>query len=229
MTASGTRQQPPGPPHRLRRRYVLRPGFQWKYTAFAVVSVFIVSELMTLLLFSVLHHQARTRTLAPAAATAWENTIVLVLSGAAFALVLGLVFGGWAILATHRVCGPLFVVESFLKDLARGRFPNRRPLRKKDEFKSFYDSFWDTLYAIKARSRRHLTAVDEAIEITRTLKNADNDARLQALKDLAMRLEAVRDELSQALGDDVQTSPPEPHRQKDIEAQSTPELANVAD
>ncbi len=196
----------------------------------AVVSVFIVSELMALVLFAVLHYQARARIISPGSATAWENTIAILASGAGFALVLGIVFGVWAIFSTHRICGPLYVVEGALRELARGRFPHRRPLRKKDEFKAFYDVFWDTVYAVKARSRRHYSAVGEALEITRTLKDADEVARLQGLKDLVMRLEAVRDELGQGLGEEAQESlfGSAPQGESQVRGTQSPVCAEVA-
>ena len=42
---------------------------------------------------------------------------------------------------THRISGPLNVIEQHIDDLLKGEKPELRDLRKKDEFKDFYDKF----------------------------------------------------------------------------------------
>ena len=44
---------------RRRRTYVINPSFQWKYTLITVATVFILSGFLTVVLFNVLHQQAR--------------------------------------------------------------------------------------------------------------------------------------------------------------------------
>jgi len=187
------------PPNRFRRKYIIKPGFQWKYTALAVVSVFVVSELLTLILFGVLYNQARARLIEPGGSSPWENTAVLVLSAAAFASVTALLVGLFTALATHRICGPLYVMEGFLKHLKEGRYPKQRPLRKRDEFKEFYENFWDTVNTLRLRTRSQVATLNETLDIARSVKDASIDARLAALKDLAARIEALRDDIAGSL------------------------------
>jgi hypothetical protein len=62
-----------------------------------------------------------------------------------------IVFG---IIVTHRVAGPLFVMNRYLKLLGEGRIPTTRPLRKKDELQEFYSN----LLAVIEFVRRQATA-----------------------------------------------------------------------
>ena len=70
-----------------------------------------------------------------------EVPLVVIGFGVAFSLVTAGTLGVWSFIVSHRICGPLFVIERFIGELASGRFPKLRPLRQKDEFKSFYASF----------------------------------------------------------------------------------------
>ncbi len=170
--------------HRRQMRLV-NPAFQWKYTASVVLGAFFVYTLMSLMLFWVLHQQARARTLNPIATNAWENTSVIVIAAAAFAVVLAIALGAWSFIMTHRICGPLFVMERYLGELAAGRFPKRRPLRKKDEFKEFYNEFWRAMDAVKARERSHLEAMNRLLNTAQSAAQADDEERQGGLQRLA--------------------------------------------
>ncbi len=52
---------------------------------------------------------------------------------------------------THRISGPIFVMSNYMKELAEGKWPNPRPLRDRDELKSFYYQFGETVKALKDR------------------------------------------------------------------------------
>lgn len=42
---------------------------------------------------------------------------------------------------THKIAGPLYVMQKYMNELKNGRNPTIRPLRKRDELKAFYDDF----------------------------------------------------------------------------------------
>ncbi|MFC1669421.1 hypothetical protein ACFL20_03460 [Spirochaetota bacterium] len=52
---------------------------------------------------------------------------------------------------THRISGPIYVMSNYMKDIIEGSDFVFRPLRKKDEFKDFYQLFQDMVQKIRER------------------------------------------------------------------------------
>jgi hypothetical protein len=120
-----------------RRNYLVRPAFQLRFAVSAGLTVFLASSMISFGLYTALHQQARQRMMQPDTYTAEVPLVVL-----GFALLLAAVtagaFAGWCILFTHRICGPLVVMDRYLNELAEGRFPEVRFLRKRDELKDLF-------------------------------------------------------------------------------------------
>ncbi|NOT00693.1 MAG: hypothetical protein HOP29_08705 [Phycisphaerales bacterium] len=190
----------PAAARRTRRNFLVSPSFQWRYVGIAVAGVFVISELMTLLLFSLLHQQAKARAFGPGVGHAWENTLVMILAAFSFAAVMGLAFGVWTVFVTHRIAGPLYVVEQHLRELGQGRFPRRRDLRRKDEFKAFYDTFWWAMESVRARHNEQLSAMAKLVELASSAHDGTDDARRRALSMIASDLDGLRWEIIRDLG-----------------------------
>jgi signal transduction histidine kinase len=186
-----------------RRNYLISPAFQRKYTGLVVVGVFLASALMSIVQFGILFQQARARVLTPAAPYAWQATLVMTLSAVAFAAVIALVFGFWSIKLTHRIGGPLFVMKGYLEELAKGRYPERRPLRKRDEFKDLYESLWQAIDTLRARGQSELEAVSEALDTARAAVDADDDECRDALGRVATQLESLRRDITKVMGQEL--------------------------
>jgi hypothetical protein len=87
----------------------------------------------------------------------------LILASVVFLVVIqGIVLFFILILKTHRIAGPIFVMSMYMRQIVDGKIPDTlRPLRKKDEFKSFYDLFGqmvETMRAAKKGSGAKITA-----------------------------------------------------------------------
>src|SRR5262245_38755540 len=117
-----------------RKQYLINPGFQWKVAGTIAVAVFLFSILISITLYGTLHQQARLRAANPVTYSA-DVTSVMICFGLGFAAITAGGVGLWSILMTHRVCGPMYVMKRYLLELAGGRLPSLRPLRKRDEFK----------------------------------------------------------------------------------------------
>jgi hypothetical protein len=110
---------------------------------------------------------------------------VLVAIGLLSAAALGLV----GFLMTHRVAGPIHVMGHFLGQLAGGRYPPRRALRRHDELKAFYARFVEALDAMKERDARAVAAMEGAAERMRAaLSRAPELAPALAALELEARL-----------------------------------------
>lgn len=185
-----------------RRKYVINPTFQWKYTALVVMGVFVITTFMSSALYSVLHEQARSSILGhtnPREITVWQNTPVVLLAAMAFAALLALVFGIWTIMFTHRLSGPIFVMENLLREVAEGRIPKRRALRKKDEFKDLYDAIWRVIDVMQSEKRTELAKLTETLNIAQTGATTDSS---KTLKTISAQIEAMCKETAGALGEE---------------------------
>lgn len=179
---------------------ILKPAFQWKYTVATVVLVFCVSLIVSAEAYGILYHQARSQALYQPAVTGGEMVGSLVLLAAVLASIPALALGLWSIIVTHRMCGPLFVLERYLSELIDGRFPKRRPLRKKDEFKDFYEVFWQAMHTLEHAKRSDLNTVTEIRDLARLAAQADDESRKSAVEVIHTRSETFCAETARALG-----------------------------
>lgn len=202
IQANDESDKPRGAGGHKRRLYLINPAFQWKYTIAIVLSVLIVSSFMSVILFGVLNDQARARVLDPMSATGWRITATILISGATFSAIMAGALGIWALFVTHRISGPMFVLNRNLEILAKGRFPTHRPLRKKDEFKEIHETFWRAVRAIQNRKKADLTALGDILRATKEVATVEDSDRPSALAALAVRVETMRDETARALGAD---------------------------
>ena len=166
------------------QRYIVNPSIQWRYTVTAVFGVFVVSAFVSVLLYGVLFDQARTRTLYGATAAATDTAFTIVTASIAFATVPAIACGLWAIVMTHRLCGPIRVLESNLRELATGRFPKHRSLRKKDNFRDVYAVFWQVVDTFKTSGSEQLTELDGLRNTARRAISGTGDVRA-ALESIA--------------------------------------------
>lgn len=210
-----------------RRNYVINAAFQWKYTGSVVLGVFLVSSLLSIVLFGVLHQQARARLVNPAASHPWENALTIVLSAVAFATVMAAALGLWSFFVTHRISGPIFVMQRYLGELAAGRFPTARPLRKKDEFKEFFGELWRTIDALKAAKQADLAALTEVLNMARSAVDADSEDCRRTLDALTARLETLREEAADTLGEEFDTLPAAPPKDRGSVSKHTGAFAGL--
>ncbi len=192
------------------RNYFIKPALQGKYLAMVVVSVFLTSTLMSFTLFGLLNQQARARALYMAPSNTWENTYTMLLFAGAYAVVLAVAFGLWSVIITHRIGGPLYVIEGYLAELTAGRFPRMRTLRKRDELKELHEAFGKAVEAMKAKRQSELATLTEALNTATSAVNADEEGREGALLSISAQLEDVCDMLKGSLGVKSEKAPSRP-------------------
>ncbi len=192
---------------RRKRSHIINPLFQWKYTILIGGSVFFVSMFMSVILFGALDAQLRARLVDPNASRMWEVTLVMVLSAIAFSALTAGAIGFWSIFITHRVAGPMFVLERYLREISAGRLPKVRALRKKDEFKELHDTFRKTVDTLGNRHRADLATFSETLAIARSCAGQGEDAQRRALEQIACRMEGLRAQAAKILGEQLDEPP----------------------
>lgn len=182
-----------------RRKYVVDAAFQWKYILTITAGVFVVSATMSSGLYGLLHHQARLRSINPETYST-EVTSVIILCALAFSVVTAIAVGIWCLIATHRICGPLFVLERYLVELSKGRIPRPRALRRKDEFKGLYETFSRATDSLRERKQAELTELSDMLAAAKAAAGADDDDRKLALESICNHLEWLRNAVRESLG-----------------------------
>lgn len=140
-----------------RRPRIVDPGLQLKYSIIIALFGTIISlTFCSLLYFQSLETQNEAAEVcgidaAGHFATRGATITRYMVTATAMVSLFLIVFG---IIVTHRVAGPLFVMNRYLKALGEGQIPTTRPLRKKDELQEFYSN----LLVVIESLRRQATA-----------------------------------------------------------------------
>lgn len=200
MSTTQSDGKPAKRPRGRRWNYFIKPAFQGKYLALVVVSVFLASACMSFVLFGVLHQQARSRLLHLAESSTWENTYAILMFAGAYTAIMAAAFGVWSVILTHRMGGPMHVIEGYLAELTAGRFPRMRALRKRDEFREFYESFQNAIGAIKRGKQAELTRLTEALKTAKSAMESDSDRPKESLQSIARQLDDLCRTLRLELG-----------------------------
>jgi len=148
-----------------RTHYVVDRRFQFKYTAFIVAIGAVIALICALFILKA--WQENTELLAISQAIAneinrRESTKVFWMVGVFVLLeVVGLFF--WGVVVTHRIAGPLFIIDRYLGALRSGFYPDMRPLRRSDELRQFFDSFSSTVDLLRERESEDIEAIAAAL------------------------------------------------------------------
>lgn len=169
--------------------------------------VFLVSSVISVGVFAALHQQARLRNADPLQAFGSVAPLLLTFAVGCAALTAGGV-GLWSILVTHRLCGPVFVMERYLRELKNGHLPTLRGLRKHDELKELYRTLGDAVESLRGRAKAELAIVCDALELVRNGVSAGEDGKRQCLLLLTPQLEKLRLDFVGLLNDEVKKSEP---------------------
>jgi hypothetical protein len=152
------------PSHPGRRTYLIDRGFQLKYSVFLGAVGGVVSLLFGGMVY--LAHQDAFRMVREGTALAAEldqarMTLVWLTLGTAVLMTGSLALFG--ILLTHRVAGPIYVMNHYLGVISTGRFPKMRPLRKNDELKHFFDGLQSTVEFLRSREVSDAELLEQAL------------------------------------------------------------------
>ena len=186
-----------------RRRYLINPAFQWKFAVWIMLDVFVACLFVGVLLAVLQEEQLRAQILNPQSSRSGAMAVMLGAFALGFATIAAAGFGLWSIMVTHRLCGPLYVIEECLNELHAGRFPKWRALRKKDEFKEFYAHFWRAIHSLKDMKQADRDALTGILQSLRSAADADEIARQDMLKNVELRIASLRNEAARALGEDA--------------------------
>lgn len=190
---------------KCRKQYVVNAAFQWKCCATIAVVIFFASSIISCVLYGILHQQARMRLIHAATYTAEVPWVIFAFAMGLAALTAGGV-GLWSIFMTHRICGPLSLLRRHVDELAQGRLPKVRPLRRKDEFKDLFVAFGRAVSSLNACKRAELSTLTKVLDIARSAINGDENQRKDALVAVASHVEPLRNMVEAAFDEHTSAS-----------------------
>lgn len=186
-------------PRNRRRQYTVNPRFQWRYAATIAGIVFFASSILSSLLYLFLFDQTRARLINPGAQATSAGGVVLV-TAIAFGALTAAGIGLWSVLFTHRICGPLFLLDRHFTQIAAGQLPTPRSLRKKDEFQALFRNFSTAMDFLRMHKQRELDGLTHALGSATKAHDGDLEACQRALDDVVEQLEPLRRAAADALG-----------------------------
>ena len=149
-----------------RRTYVVDRRFQLKYTGLIVLIGAAIAFVAAYFIFQSWKENTELLALSQplladtiqsreASKIYWAVGIFVILE------VVGLF--AWGILITHRIAGPLFIIDRYLEAIRSGFYPDMRPLRSHDELQQFFNSFSSTVDGLRQREKDELEVIDAAL------------------------------------------------------------------
>jgi hypothetical protein len=187
------------PSTRKKRRTIpiVDARFQWKYTLIITALGAGITAIMGAFLFRA--HNDNTRLLDLDQNPQLTEQVVhgdqiFLLYLIVLVVVMGLALAFWGLVVTHRVSGPLYVIARYFGELADGRYPDLRPLRRHDELQEFFGSFEDAVTGLRSRDESTLVLIDETLE---RLRVGEPSTRLEVA---VTALEKVRRTLLESMG-----------------------------
>src|SRR6185369_13098221 len=83
-----------------------------------------------------------------------------------------------ALIITHRVCGPVVVIQRHLATMLKGEYPPARPLRQGDEFQAAFNAFTAVLEALRKRDAAEVEKLNQVIAAAKQKGLAEADVAL---------------------------------------------------
>lgn len=160
-----------------RRQYIVDRKLQLAI-AFHLVGALVVVGLLYVLALFVLPDKEALQSL-----TASETRSLFIKVNLAYFLLAGAILWTVAILLTHRVAGPAYVLERALGRLRRGEYPEKITVRKRDYLKDLVQEFEALSLHLKEREERRS-------EIVEALRRCLEENDLAAARELVVQLGA---------------------------------------
>jgi hypothetical protein len=144
---------------RRMKNYLINTKLQLRFASWLLAVAAMISVVLGWVLWRSYAETSRVVALADpdvaeslAAAFASEDRARMVWLAAALAVVL-ICLLGFAVVLTHRIAGPAFVIARTCRQIGEGNFERPRPLRESDMLVELFDDVIDMVDAIRARDQ----------------------------------------------------------------------------
>lgn len=181
-------------PQVFRRQYLVERGFQLRYTLLLSLVGAVASGVFGLMVLVLQRNMRADLPLTQELLSAFSETdTTLTWLIVALTVLMAGALGVFGLLLTHRVAGPVFVMNHYVQALSKGRFPRVRPLRKHDELQTLFETFGTALDSLRQRETQEAELLDTVVSAFGPLSQSPEAQKLLA------QLGAVRDRKREAV------------------------------
>lgn len=118
-----------------------------------------------------------------------DQVRILILVGAG--VLLCLVIAGFTLIFTHRVAGPLYVLNRYMEQITAGRLASVRAMRKGDSIPGFFNSFQQMSASLRKQAGQDASDLEAALAAAKGLPEGENAAGDEARERLLKVLEEL--------------------------------------
>lgn len=153
------------------RRLLLRPRFQLKYALvvaliggviFALLGLSFYSEIVSNSVLASQHPDPAVAEILREELAREDRKVLWALIAACAGLVASLLLVG--IFFTHRMVGPIHVMERLVEEIAAGDAPPQRKLRRGDEFQGLHNRLMALADHLSERGRHEATVLEQCLQ-----------------------------------------------------------------
>jgi hypothetical protein len=156
------------PPPLYRRKYLLNPRFQLKYTAMFIVLSALVAGALGTRLYATVRENSQLIAMDDTEANSaiqeqlreQDQRVLYEIFAWLAGMVVAISIMGISI--THKVAGPALVLTRSLRELAEGRIPRLRPLRKNDELLDLFEALHAAVTRIESEVKLEADLMEKA-------------------------------------------------------------------
>ena len=148
-----------------RTQYLVKKEFQLKYVGMILAMIFLTAGLCSYVVYytSMISLGEKLANVYP------QGRLVSIVKAVNFRILLSVIFitplvALVGLLASHRIAGPIYRMESFLKAMGEGNFTSRITLRKGDELTTLADGMNDLADSMKSNIMRQKAQMEKTIE-----------------------------------------------------------------
>lgn len=186
-----------------RTRYLVQKEFQLKYVGMILALIFLTAALCSYVVYytSMISLGEKLANVYP------QGRLVSIVRAVNFRILLSVIFitplvALFGLFASHRIAGPIYRMESFLKAMGEGNFTSRITLRKGDELTTLADGMNNLADSMKSGIIRQKAQMEKTIiELNMLKKLADETSKNpvkidSAINRLDSEIEALLAELN---------------------------------
>ena len=186
-----------------RRNYFVNKQVQGIYALFIIMSVGVISLLVSMEILRSFYNSFG----ALGDESFYNSVNIYFIIKVLILLVLGsILIGGLSLFASHKIAGPIFRLNSSLKNLAKGKYEERLKFRKNDYFQEVADNFNRMAESVENRVVEESkvisemdSKVDDIVE-QMTLTDYDKQATMVSLQELKQLVDKCQQMIKEERG-----------------------------
>jgi len=166
-----------------RRQYLVQKKFQLKYVGLILALMFLTAALCSYVVYytTMINLGEKLASVYP------QGRLVSIVNMVNFRIMVIVLLvtplvAIISILLSHKIAGPIFRMEEFLKGMATGDLTNRITLRKGDELISLADGINSLVESLKVSFQRQKTQMDKVLVELNSLKELADEKPLNTAK-----------------------------------------------